>query len=58
MEDQPKKQIAHLKGILEGLGMTGRMSMEKAKAIRAKRELAEELGIFILSVIQHKLMLN
>ncbi|PVG03134.1 hypothetical protein CPB86DRAFT_749202 [Serendipita vermifera] len=43
MEDQPKKQIAHLKGILEGLGMNGRMSMEKAKAIRAKRELAEEL---------------
>jgi hypothetical protein len=44
MEDKPKKQIARLKEILQDLGMSGRMSMEKAKAIRAKRELAEEIG--------------
>jgi hypothetical protein len=44
MEGQSKKQISRLKEILEELGMTGRLSMEKAKAIRAKRELAEEIG--------------
>lgn len=44
MEDKPKKQIAHLKSILSDLGMTGRLSMEKAKTIKAKRELADEIG--------------
>lgn len=43
MEDKPKKQITRLKEILADLGMSGRLSMEKAKAIRARRELAEEL---------------
>lgn len=43
IEDNPKKQILRLKHILEGLGMTGRLSMDKAKAIRAKRELEEEI---------------
>lgn len=37
-------QIRHLKKLLADLGMTGRLSMEKAKAIKAKRELAQELG--------------
>ncbi|KAJ7696023.1 hypothetical protein B0H17DRAFT_414585 [Mycena rosella] len=32
-----------LKEILTGLGMSGRMSLEQAKAIKAKRELAQEL---------------
>jgi hypothetical protein len=44
IEGQPTKQISRLKEILEDLGMTGRLSMEKAKSIRAKRELAEEIG--------------
>jgi len=44
IEDQPKKQLSRLREMLEGLGMTGRLSLEKAKAIRAKRELAEEIG--------------
>ncbi|CCM02670.1 uncharacterized protein FIBRA_04775 [Fibroporia radiculosa] len=41
--DSPSEQIKRLKTILADLGMTGRMSMEQAKAIRAKRELAQEL---------------
>ena len=45
VEDKPKKQIARLKEILAGLGMTGRLSLDKAKAIREKRELATELGV-------------
>jgi hypothetical protein len=44
IEGQTKKQLSRLKEILEELGMTGRLSMEKAKAIRAKRELAAEIG--------------
>jgi len=36
-------QINHLKSILTDLGMKGRMSMDKAKAIREKRELKAEL---------------
>lgn len=40
----PSEQIRRLKQILADLGMTGRMSLEQAKAIRAKRELAQELG--------------
>ena len=42
--DTPQEQIKKLKGILVELGMTGRMSMEQAKAIKQKRELAQELG--------------
>jgi hypothetical protein len=32
-----------LQEVLHGLGMTGRMSIEQAKAIKAKREFAQEL---------------
>lgn len=41
--DDKGAQIRRLKALLAELGMTGRLSMEKAKAIRAKRELAQEL---------------
>jgi hypothetical protein len=44
--DNPSAQIKRLKEILTSLGMEGRMSMEQAKAIRAKRELAQELGAY------------
>lgn len=43
IEDKPA-QIRRLKSTLADLGMAGRLSMEKAKAVRAKRELAQELG--------------
>jgi len=36
-------QIAKLREILASLGMTGRLSMEQAKKIKMKRELAQEL---------------
>lgn len=39
-----REQISRIKQVLADLGMTGRLSLEKAKAIRAKRELAQELG--------------
>jgi hypothetical protein len=38
------QQIAHLKYLLSDLGMTGRMTLDQAKAIREKRELKAELG--------------
>ncbi|KAF8645056.1 hypothetical protein AX16_008114 [Volvariella volvacea WC 439] len=41
--DQPSQQIKKLKEILSELGMTGRMSLEQAKAIREKRELEQEI---------------
>ncbi|OJA08073.1 hypothetical protein AZE42_02235 [Rhizopogon vesiculosus] len=41
--DTPSEQIKRLKEILKDLGMSGRLSLEKAKSIRAKRELAQEL---------------
>ncbi|KAF8806901.1 hypothetical protein BYT27DRAFT_7338877 [Phlegmacium glaucopus] len=41
--DSPPQQIKKLKEILADLGMTGRMSMEQAKTIKQKRELAQEL---------------
>ncbi|KAF5351374.1 hypothetical protein D9758_008031 [Tetrapyrgos nigripes] len=44
IEDQPSKQIKMLRKILEDLGIEGRPSMEKAKAIKAKKELENELG--------------
>lgn len=49
-EDQPKasQQISHLKKILADLGMTGRLSIEKAKEIRERRELAAEIGMYIV----------
>lgn len=42
--DTPAAQIARLRALLAELGMTGRMSLEQARAIREKRELAQELG--------------
>ena len=41
--DTPAQQIKKLKEILVELGMTGRLSLEKARAIREKREFAQEL---------------
>ncbi|KAJ7644246.1 hypothetical protein FB45DRAFT_897330 [Roridomyces roridus] len=41
--DSPSEQIRMLKKILTDLGMSGRMSMEQARAIKEKRELAQEL---------------
>ncbi|KAG6811871.1 hypothetical protein H0H92_005447 [Tricholoma furcatifolium] len=40
---KPTQQIAKLREILSELGMTGRLSMEQAKRIKAERELAQEL---------------
>ena len=40
--DNPSSQIKRLKSILTELGMSGRMRTEQAKAIMAKRELAQE----------------
>jgi len=40
---KPSQQVKRLKEILGDLGMDGRLSMEKAKAIKAKRDLAKEL---------------
>lgn len=37
-------QIAHIRKMLSDLGMTGRLSMEQAREVRAQRELAQELG--------------
>jgi len=42
--DSSQQQIKKLKEILSDLGMTGRMSLEQAKAIKEKRELAQELA--------------
>lgn len=39
-----KQQIRHLTKILEDLGMTGRMSMAKAKEIKARRDLEAEVN--------------
>ena len=41
--ETPKAKIKHLKGMLEGAGMTGRYSAEKAGQIREARELAVEI---------------
>ena len=42
--DKPSQQIKRLHSILGDLGMTPRYSLEKAKAIRERRELAQELS--------------
>lgn len=39
-----KGKIKHLRKLLEDVGMTGRFSMEKAREIREKRELAADLA--------------
>ncbi|KAJ5930277.1 hypothetical protein N7466_005770 [Penicillium verhagenii] len=41
--DTAKAKIKHLKGMLEGAGMTGRYSQEKANQIREERELKADL---------------
>lgn len=46
--DTPSKQISHIRSILADLGMKGRFSMEQAKAIKAKRELAQEMGASVV----------
>lgn len=43
---KPSQQIKRLKEVLAELGMTGRLSLEQAKAIEEKRDLAQELGAF------------
>ncbi|ETW82094.1 hypothetical protein HETIRDRAFT_115641 [Heterobasidion irregulare TC 32-1] len=42
--DKPSQQVARLRSILSDLGMIGRPSLEQAKAIKEKRELAKELA--------------
>ncbi|KIY44491.1 hypothetical protein FISHEDRAFT_61786 [Fistulina hepatica ATCC 64428] len=42
-DDKPAEQIRQLRRLLADLGMHGRLSLEQAKAIRAQRELAQEL---------------
>lgn len=42
--EKPSAQISHLRKLLSDLGMKGRFSMEQAKAIKERRELAKELG--------------
>jgi len=42
--DSPSQQIKKLREILAELGMTGRLSMDHAKMIKRKRELAQELA--------------
>jgi hypothetical protein len=49
--EDKRAQIRGLKEMLSGLGMTGRLSMEKAKAIKEKRELAQELGKYMLGTV-------
>jgi len=41
--DKPLQQVKRLKEILTELGMDGRPTMDKAKAIKEKRDLAKEL---------------
>lgn len=41
--DTPHAQIAHLKSLLTEIGMTGRLSAEKAKKIKEERELRAEV---------------
>ncbi|KAJ5725900.1 uncharacterized protein N7483_007257, partial [Penicillium malachiteum] len=41
--DTARAKIKHLKGMLEGAGMTGRYSQEKANKIRDERELKADL---------------
>ena len=43
--NSPNQQIKKLKEILAKLGMAGSLSMDHAKMIKRKRELAQELGM-------------
>jgi hypothetical protein len=42
--DTANQQIAHLRRILTDLGMSSRPSLEQARAIKVRRELAQEMG--------------
>jgi hypothetical protein len=42
---KPSQQIKRLKEILTDLGMTGRFTLQQAKMIKEKREMAQELGV-------------
>jgi hypothetical protein len=42
---KPSQRIRRLKEILSDLGMAGRFTIQQAKAIKEKRELAQELGM-------------
>jgi len=42
--EKPSQQIKRLKEILSELGMAGRFTLQQAKDIKEKRELAQELG--------------
>lgn len=44
--DTPSGQVRRLREILKDLGMSGRPSLEKAKSLRAQRELAQELSAY------------
>jgi hypothetical protein len=39
----PPDQLAHLRGLLRQLGMTGRFSADKARKIKEQRDLQSEL---------------
>lgn len=43
------QQINHLRHILTGLGMNSRPSLEQARAIKVRRELAQEIGMVLLN---------
>lgn len=49
--DQPSQQISKLQQILADLGMEGRLSLEKAKAIKEKRDFEKELGTRIVLTV-------
>jgi hypothetical protein len=49
--DTPGQQIKKLRDILADLGMSGRPSMERAKAIKQERELQKELGKYFSSIL-------
>lgn len=42
--EQPKAQISHLLSLLQSLGMKGNPTLGKAKSLRERRELAQELS--------------
>lgn len=45
--EKSSQQIKRLKEMLTELGMEGRPTIEKAKAIKAKRDFAQELGEYL-----------
>lgn len=56
--DTPSGQIKRLKEILKDLGMTGRLTLEKAKAIKAEREFAQELSTYLERTALTKLIVT